>query len=101
MEGSDRGLSPGFCASTSGPCRPIPERARSKGTGVQMLELAWWWAIASARRASGRHRDQRGAALVEYALLVAFIAILCVGVILFLGNSLADKFSSVQSGVSP
>jgi Flp pilus assembly pilin Flp len=68
---------------------------------VERTELACWWIVESARRAFCRDRGQRGAALVEYALLVAFIAILCVGVILFLGNSLANKFSSVGSGVSP
>jgi Flp pilus assembly pilin Flp len=41
-----------------------------------------------------------GAALVEYALLVAFIAILCIAAVAFLGTSLANKFSSVGSGVA-
>jgi pilus assembly protein Flp/PilA len=42
-----------------------------------------------------------GAALVEYALLVAFIAILCIAAVAFLGNSLANKFSSAGSGITP
>jgi Flp pilus assembly pilin Flp len=66
---------------------------------IERTALACWWIAESARRALGRDRGQEGAALVEYALLVAFIAILCVGVILFLGNSLANKFSNVGSGV--
>jgi Flp pilus assembly pilin Flp len=42
-----------------------------------------------------------GAALVEYALLVAFIAILCIAAVAFLGNSLSNKFSSAGSGITP
>jgi Flp pilus assembly pilin Flp len=42
-----------------------------------------------------------GAALVEYALLVAFIAIICIAAVAFLGNSLANKFSSAGSGITP
>jgi pilus assembly protein Flp/PilA len=40
-----------------------------------------------------------GAALVEYALLVAFIAIVCVAAVTFLGLQVAGKFSSIGSGV--
>jgi pilus assembly protein Flp/PilA len=45
-------------------------------------------------------RNEQGAAIVEYALLVAFIAILCVAAVAFLGNAVANKFSGVGSGVS-
>jgi pilus assembly protein Flp/PilA len=41
--------------------------------------------------------NERGAALVEYALLVALIAVVCIGAITFLGNSADTKFSSVGS----
>jgi Flp pilus assembly pilin Flp len=68
---------------------------------IERTEFACWWLVASARHLLPEDRDQGGAALVEYALLVAFIAILSVGVILFLGNALANKFSSVGSGVAP
>ena len=46
-------------------------------------------------------RGEDGAALVEYALLVAFIAILCIAAVAFLGNSLANRFSSSGSGIAP
>jgi pilus assembly protein Flp/PilA len=42
------------------------------------------------------HTD-RGAALVEYALLVALIAVVCIAGITILGNATSDKFSSVGS----
>ena len=45
-------------------------------------------------------RDERGASLVEYALLVALIAVVCIVAITFLGQSASDKFSSVGSSVN-
>jgi len=44
--------------------------------------------------------DERGASLVEYALLVALIAVVCILAITFLGNSASNKFSSVGSAVN-
>jgi pilus assembly protein Flp/PilA len=41
--------------------------------------------------------SERGASLVEYALLVALIAVVCIGAITFLGNSADTKFSNVGS----
>jgi pilus assembly protein Flp/PilA len=46
---------------------------------------------------TARTRSERGAALVEYALLVALIAVVCIGAVTFLGNSAKAKFSSVGS----
>ena len=45
-------------------------------------------------------RDERGASLVEYALLVALIAVVCILAITFLGNTASNKFSNVGSAVS-
>ena len=44
-------------------------------------------------------RDERGASLVEYALLVALIAVICIVAIAFLGQSASSKFSTVGSSV--
>jgi pilus assembly protein Flp/PilA len=44
--------------------------------------------------------NERGASLVEYALLVALIAVVCILAITFLGESANDKFSSVGSAVA-
>jgi pilus assembly protein Flp/PilA len=46
------------------------------------------------------NRDERGASLVEYALLVALIAVVCIAVIGFLGTSARDKFSEVGSKIA-
>ncbi len=45
-------------------------------------------------------RSERGAALVEYALLVALIAVVCIAAIQLLGNSAKDKFNQVGSQIS-
>jgi len=47
-----------------------------------------------------RCNTDRGASLVEYALLVALIAIVCIIAITFLGNSADSKFSQVGSGIA-
>jgi Flp pilus assembly pilin Flp len=46
---------------------------------------------------STRLRDDRGAALVEYVLLVALIAVVCVVSVAFLGTSLDGEFSRFGS----
>lgn len=50
--------------------------------------------------------NERGAALVEYALLLALIAVVCIVALTTLGGDAADKFSTVGSeiknaGVTP
>ncbi len=45
-------------------------------------------------------KTERGASLVEYALLVALIAVVCIAAVTALGNSAADKFSAVDSAIS-
>ena len=43
--------------------------------------------------------DERGASLVEYALLVGLIAIVCLVAIAFLGGSTSTRLSKVGSAV--
>lgn len=42
-------------------------------------------------------RDDRGASLVEYALLVALIAVVCIAAVTALGGTTSGKFSEVTS----
>ena len=44
--------------------------------------------------------SDRGASLVEYALLVALIAVVCIAAVTTLGPSASDKFSEVGSSIS-
>ncbi len=45
-------------------------------------------------------RDERGATLVEYVLLVSMIAIAVIGAVVFLGSQLSPKFSQAGSAIS-
>ncbi len=53
--------------------------------------------IAPWVRARVNAKSEVGAALVEYALLVALIAVVCIIGITFLGTRANDKFSNVGS----
>jgi pilus assembly protein Flp/PilA len=46
-----------------------------------------------------RCKTDRGASLVEYALLVALIAVVCIVAVTLLGQQASSKFSSVGSAI--
>jgi Flp pilus assembly pilin Flp len=54
-------------------------------------------AVDAAPQAQREWRD-RGASIVEYALLVALIAVVCIGAVTFFGSSTGDSLS--RSGES-
>ena len=56
--------------------------------------------VAPYIRARLNIEDERGASLVEYALLVALIAVVCIAAIAFLGRSASTRFSTVGSQVN-
>ena len=43
--------------------------------------------------------SERGASMVEYALLVALIAVVCIAAITFLGKSASKSFSKTGSAI--
>jgi len=45
-------------------------------------------------------KSERGASLVEYALLVALIAVVVIGAVTLLGGNARDTFSNVSSSIS-
>ena len=45
-------------------------------------------------------KTERGAALVEYALLLALIAVVCIVALKGLGGDAADKFENVGDSIS-
>ena len=47
----------------------------------------------------GRFEDEKGASLVEYALLVALIAVVCIAAVTLLGKSASSKFDSVGQSI--
>ena len=44
-------------------------------------------------------RSERGAAMVEYALLLALIAVVCILALTTLGNNANSKFSKIASQI--
>lgn len=50
--------------------------------------------IDAVRRFAG---DEEGAAIVEYAILVALIAIVAILVVATLGNKVSEKFSEFEA----
>jgi pilus assembly protein Flp/PilA len=44
-------------------------------------------------------RTEKGATLVEYALLVALIAVVCIVAVALLGTNASTKFSDVGSAI--
>jgi len=47
-----------------------------------------------------RFDSDRGASLVEYALLVALIAVVCIAAVTLLGNNASSKFNSAASSIN-
>jgi pilus assembly protein Flp/PilA len=65
------------------------------------MDLVAYWQQHCAPYIRARFgRDERGASLVEYALLVALIAVVCIIAITFLGDQADSKFSTVGSAVN-
>jgi pilus assembly protein Flp/PilA len=65
------------------------------------MDVFGYWqqvVVPFVRTRFGKH--ERGAALVEYALLLALIAVLCIVALTFLGGEAAEKFSDVGNSIS-
>jgi pilus assembly protein Flp/PilA len=71
------------------PCAGEKEWSPQMNTSAEFV-LAW---------CQSRCRTDRGASLVEYALLVALIAVVCIVAVTLLGQAASSKFSSVASAV--
>ena len=56
--------------------------------------VAAWWSDLRVRAL-----EEKGATAVEYALMVALIAIVIVAAVAFLGKAASNKFSTIGSGV--
>ena len=48
---------------------------------------------------TAKAKTERGASLVEYALLVALIAVVCIAAVTALGNKANSNFSSISSAI--
>ena len=47
-----------------------------------------------------KNKKEKGASLVEYALLVALIAVVCIVAIRVLGQNISSKFSDVATQIA-
>jgi pilus assembly protein Flp/PilA len=64
-----------------------------------MPSIAYWRQFCLPYLRARFGADERGASLVEYALLVALIAVICIVAIAFLGQGASSKFSTLGSSV--
>jgi pilus assembly protein Flp/PilA len=65
------------------------------------VDLVQYWQRFCAPFLKARlGRTERGASLVEYALLVALIAVVCIVAVTLLGHNVSGKFSQVGSSLS-
>ena len=59
-----------------------------------MIRAVWTYCQAQVR---GRIRSETGASLVEYALLLALIAVVCVAAVTIIGQKAERSFDSTAS----
>jgi len=65
-----------------------------------MNVIAYWKTHLGPYLRARLASDQRGASLVEYAFLVALLAIVCLMAIVFLGSTTSSKYSNFGSQVA-
>jgi len=44
-------------------------------------------------------KDEEGATMVEYALMVALIAVVCIAAVTLIGGNASDKFNDVATAI--
>jgi pilus assembly protein Flp/PilA len=61
--------------------------------------IAYWQQHCAPYLRAKLTRNEEGASLVEYALLVALIAVVCIAAVSFIGTKASAKFSSAGSSL--
>ena len=65
------------------------------------MDIIGYWKNVLAPYVRARFgRSERGAALVEYALLVALIAVVCIVAITLLGTNANKKFNGIANSLN-
>jgi pilus assembly protein Flp/PilA len=62
--------------------------------------IGYWQRICLSLTRGRFGRSERGASLVEYALIVALIAVVCIVAISFVGTSASSTLNSVGSSIA-
>ena len=57
------------------------------------------WAVLGTALERRSHRNERGASFVEYALLTALIAIVCLAAVTMIGSTTGESLSSTASRI--
>ena len=63
---------------------------------MNLVNICWAYCQTVIR---SRIKDERGASLVEYALLLALIAVICIGAITLIGDNAAETLSETGSAL--
>ncbi|MFN2606715.1 MAG: Flp family type IVb pilin [Acidimicrobiales bacterium] len=64
------------------------------------MDIVGFWQQMAVPFRARFGRSERGAALVEYALLLALIAVVCIAALSLLGGNASTKFSKVATSIS-
>ena len=66
------------------------------------MDLYSYWRTVAIPfvRAKINAQTERGASLVEYALLLGLIALVCIVALVFFGSSMSDRFNRTGSSVT-
>ena len=65
------------------------------------MDIVGYWKDVCAPYLRARFgRSERGAALVEYALLVALIGVVCIIAITLLGKNASNKFQNIANSLN-
>jgi len=62
--------------------------------------IAFWQTQVAPYLKAKLGRSERGAALVEYALLLALIAVVCIVALTTLGGQASEKFTDVGNSIA-
>ena len=62
--------------------------------------IAYWQKFCAPYLRARFGQDEKGASLMEYALLVALIAVVAVGAVTFLGSKASNKLSTVGNSMN-
>ena len=58
-----------------------------------------WYLVEIWEKMKSKFQDEEGQGLVEYALLLALIAVVCIGVITSLGTRVSETFDSIRDAL--
>jgi len=64
-----------------------------------MLDHVRGWSLAATTAAFARTRREEGQALVEYALILFLIAVVCIAVLTALGTGVRDTLQSIVNAI--